>query len=333
MNSKNSVAKPIADGTTGLPGILVGHYSDHAALTGCTVVVLPRACHYAVHVMGGATSFRQVAGIVRNHSVDVADAILITGGSAFGLDATGGVLEWLEGQGRGTRVGSMRVPSVPTAAVFDLFVGDGDVRPRGKAGLSACKEASEGLVIEGRIGAGTGATVGKLLGLNRASWGGVGVSGIRLEKGVVVTAVAVVNAFGNVYDPKTGEFLAGARADDGQPTDSDELVMAGVMDDRLRSLTNTTIGVVLTNAGLDQRACARAAEMAGQALPGCIRPCQTAVDGDMVFLASTGETEADPHQIGTAGRKALSRAIVRAVTRGQRDGPATPGDTLGGKSM
>ncbi|NOZ00393.1 MAG: peptidase S58 family protein, partial [Deltaproteobacteria bacterium] len=270
-------------------------------------------------------SMRQVSALVPNHSVSAADAVLVCGGSAYGLDAAGGVLAWLEEQGRGTRVGSMRVPSVPSAAVFDLFTGNGRVRPDRAMGRDACLDAREAGILEGRVGAGAGATVGKLMGLERAAWGGVGVAGVELPGGLVVTAMAVVNAFGSVRDPETRAFVAGAFADDGLPADPTELVMAGVMGERLRSMTNTTIGVIVTNASLDQDACRRAAVMAGQALPDCIVPCQTMVDGDMVFAASAGEIMADPHQVGIAGRKALSRAVIRAVTAGERTGPSRPG--------
>lgn len=320
-------------GETGIPGVLVGHSGDPGALTGCTVVILPTASTYGVHVSGGAVSTRQVSALIPAHSVEVADAILVAGGSAFGLDATGGVLSWLEEQGRGTRVGSMQVPSVPSAAIFDLFAGDGTVRPDQRMGRSACQDARDRGVAEGRVGAGTGATVGKILGLARASWGGVGIAGLELPGGVRVTAVAVVNAFGNVHDPDTGLFIAGSIADDDEPADSDELILAGLLGARMRSLTNTTVGVVVTDSALNPAFCERAAIMAGQSLPNCIRPSQTMVDGDMVFVVSTGSAEIDPHQVGVAGRLALSRAIVRAVTAGDRKGPPTPGAMMKGEHV
>ncbi|MBL6975246.1 MAG: P1 family peptidase [Deltaproteobacteria bacterium] len=325
MNQTQSVARPIPPGTTGIPGVLVGHGTYRQALTGCTVVLLPAAGPYNVFATGGAVSTRQVSALVPNHSLPVADALMVAGGSAFGLDSTGGALSWLEQHGRGIRVGSMQVPSVPSAAVFDLFVGDGTVRPDQDLGRLACEDAKDSGIAEGRVGAGTGATVGKALGLARAAWGGVGMAGVELAGGVVVTAVAVVNAFGNVHDPLTGAFVSGAVADDGAPADAGELVMAGLMATRLKALSNTTIGLVVTNGALDNAGCSRAATLSGQALANCIRPCQTMVDGDAVFVASAGDREVEPHQVGVAGSLALSRAIIRAVTEGVRDGPPSPG--------
>ena len=311
-------------------GARVGHAQVGEAPTGCTVVLLDAPAPYAALASGGGPSTRQVSALHPHHAVTTADAFLVVGGSAYGLDAAGGVLRWLEAKGRGTQVGRMRVPAVPTAAVFDLFVA-GTVRPDASTGAAACDAATADGVLEGRVGAGAGATVGKILGIDFASWGGVGTASVELAGGLVVSAVAVVNAFGNVHGFDGGACVAGARDGAGGFVDVEAAIGAGAFTARRRELEreaseggNTTIGVVVTNGRLDPGACGRAAVLVSQALPMCIHPCQTAVDGDTVFVASTGTVEAEAHQVGLAGREALARAIVRAVTAGRRDGPEFP---------
>lgn len=287
-------------------------------------MVLPRAVPYAVHVGGGASSLRQVAAQVPGHSVTVADAFLVTGGSAFGLDASGGVLAGLEAQGRGTAVGRMRVPAVPAAAIFDLYVGDPKARPDGAMGSAALAAARPGTVAEGRVGAASAATVGKILGLDRASWGGLAVATVRLDGGLVVSALAVVNAFGNVVDPRTGAFVAGPRDGLGGFADTEEAILAGALSRFASAPSNTTVGIVVTNGILDRSRCLRATWLAAQAMPLCLRPAWSALDGDTLFLAATGEVPAEPHAVGIAGREALARAIVRAVTLANPPGSDWP---------
>ncbi len=314
----------IQEGSFHCPGVRVGHAGDADLGSGCSVVVLDHASRYAVHVGGGAASLRQVAAVFAGHSVTMADAFLVSGGSAYGLDATGGVLRALEAAGRGTPVGRMVVPAVPSAAVFDLFVGS--TRPGPEMGAAAVVDARFADGREGRIGAGSGCTVGKLLGLDRAMWGGVGVATAVWPDGLTVSALAVVNAFGNVRDPDSGDFVAGARDGAGGFVDAERALIGGWMG--LASGTagqNTTIGVVVTNGTLDGVGCTRAATLAATALPDCIRPCWTGVDGDVVFLAATGRQVADAHQVGIGACRALQRAIVRAVTVANVDGPL-PGD-------
>ncbi len=327
-----SVLRPLPWGCTGIPEVRVGHADDRVALTGCTVVLLPRASPYAAHASGGGVSTRQVSALVPHHAVPWADAVVVCGGSAYGLDAAGGVLAWLEERGRGMPVGTMRVPSVPAAAVFDLFVGDGRVRPDARMGRAACEAAQEEGVAEGRVGAGAGATVGKALGLARACWGGVGLAGVEVPGGAVVMALAVVNAFGNVHDPDSGRCVAGARNDDGTFADAEALVVRGALGARVRDLASsaapahTTVGVVVTGAALTVEECARAAVLASRAIPWCVRPSETAVDGDIVFFVSCGDGGGgDGQALGVAGRVALSRAIVRAVTGGGTGTPAAVG--------
>ncbi|MBM4396554.1 MAG: P1 family peptidase [Deltaproteobacteria bacterium] len=292
-------------------GARVGHSGVAGAPTGCTVVLFERACAYAAEATGGAASSRQVSALLRDHSVTVADAVLVTGGSAFGLDAGGGAMRWLEERGRGIAVGSMRVPAVPTVTVFDLAFGKKGAWPGVETGYAAC-EAAGTVVAEGRVGAGSGTAVGKVLGPGLAMWGGVGAAHVEIGT-LVVGAIAVVNAFGNVHDPGTGRCVAGARNPAGGFADAEEVILTGALGGRLRAVDATTVGVVVTNGRLKPVECRRAAILASQAFPACIRPCQTAVDGDTVLLASAGEVEADSHQVGIAARLALSRAIVRAV--------------------
>jgi L-aminopeptidase/D-esterase-like protein len=318
---------PVDEGVFDCPEVVVGHACNPARSTGCTVVVMPRASPYAVHVGGGASSLRQVAGLVPGHSVAVADAFLVAGGSAFGLDASGGVLAGLEAAGRGTAVGRMRVPAVPAVAIFDLYIGDPKARPDVGMGAQALANALPGPVAEGRVGAGSAATVGKILGIDRASWGGVGVATVRLADGLVVSALAVVNAFGSVVDPRTGAFVAGPRDGLGGLVDTEEAILAGALSRFVSSPSNTTIGIVVTNGTLDRDRCSRAAWLAAQAMPMCLRPAWTAVDGDTVFLAATGRVAAEPHAVGIAGREALARAIVRAVVMANPpgcEGPLVP---------
>jgi L-aminopeptidase/D-esterase-like protein len=232
-------------------------------------------------------------------------------------------MRFLEARGRGTRVGAMRVPAVPSAALFDLFVSTSGARPDAATGLAACEDARTEGVAEGRNGAGAGATVGKIAGIDRAVWGGVGTAHVVLPGGLVVSALAVVNAFGNVHDPDTGACLGGARDGAGGFLDAEAMVLEGFLAARARALAaaagedtsggNTTIGVVVTNGRLDGGGCLRAAGQASLALADCVRPCLTALDGDTVFLAATGAVEAESHQVGLAGRRALARAVARAV--------------------
>lgn len=305
----------IEDGWHGPDGVRVGHATHPDSPTGCTVFVFPRASAYGISVTGGAASTRQVSALMRGHSVSTADAFLFVGGSAYGLDAAGGVMRRLEALGRGTHVGGMFVPSVPTAALFDLPLNPGGARPEAPLGAGAFDAAVEAGVAEGRIGAGAGATVGKVLGPPGAMRGGFGAATVRLPGGLVVAAGVAVNAFGNVVDPATGRFVAGALDGQGDIADAERIVLAGALRERfVEAASNTTLGLVVTNGRLGPRACGRAAVLASQAFPLCIRPCQTAVDGDLVAVVSAGDVPTEPHQIGLAGREALARAIVRAVT-------------------
>ena len=307
-------------------GLVVGHVTDAEGATGCTVVrgaSGPFRC--AVHVMGRATGTRELALLAPDQLVDRVDALLLAGGSAYGLDAAAGVMRWLEDRGRGFPVGDGVVPIVPGAVVFDLGpLGRFDARPTPAMGHAACG-AGRPDPDEGSVGAGTGATVGKAAGPAFAMTGGVGVGGSDAD-GLVVRALAVVNALGDVRDG-SGRIVAGARDREGRFLDSMQHIARGT-DDRpqFASLAgrNTTLCVVATNAALDRVQLGSVARAASAALYRRITPVGTAFDGDLVFATAPveGGVTAAPPRVEALAVLALEEAIERAVrTR-------APGDIL-----
>ncbi len=308
----------MSQGITAVPGVCVGHASVSGGGSGCTVVLGP--FRGAVEVRGLATGSRELPTLAADHVVPRVDAILLTGGSAFGLAAADGVMAWLAERGRGYDTGLAVVPIVPAAVVFDLR--DGRARPDAATGRAACEEASDGPVEEGRIGAGAGTTVGKLAGREHASPGGVG-SWAREVGSFQVGALAVLNAVGDVRDAH-GVIVAGARDADGTFLDGERRLRAG--DDAPRPGlpgTNTTLAVVATDAPLSQVDLGRLARMATNALSRRITPVHTPFDGDVVFAVSTSAEpeEMDRREVlrlGSAAQHALEEAITRAVTVGAR---------------
>lgn len=305
----------------GLDGLRLGHASDVAARTGCTVLLGP--FRGACDVRGFATGSRELDSLSALHVVPQCNALVLTGGSAFGLAAAEGVVAWLEEQGLGYDVGVARVPIVPAAVIFDLRTGRSNRRPDAAMGRAACESARPWPWAEGAVGAGTGATVGKLLGPERASPGGFGCW-IEGDAGRVVLAVAVVNAVGDVLD-RGGRVIAGARDEQGRFVDSArKLREEGVSSalGRLRETppgTNTTLAVVATDAPLARDALQALARMAGSAMARRISPVNTPFDGDIVFALSTAtRTEAvspsDLLELGVTASWALEQAIERAVT-------------------
>jgi L-aminopeptidase/D-esterase-like protein len=245
--------------------------------------------------------------------VDRVHAIFLTGGSAFGLDAAAGVMRYLESRGCGFRAGRIRVPIVPSAVIFDLNLGSPHARPDPVMALRACRHASAD-VVEGSVGVGTGATVGKLLGIRCATKGGLGFQSLSMTGGVVVQALAVVNAFGDVVHPRTGSIIAGARVSphSGRFAGTAERMFRG----KVRSsfgATNTTLAVVMTNASLDKVQTTKLAQMAQDGLARAICPVHTQFDGDLVFALSVGEKHADLNALGTTAAEVTAGAIVRAV--------------------
>lgn len=298
---------------TAVPGIRVGHAQNEEALTGCTVILCEDGAVGGVDQRGGAPGTRETDLLRPLHRVEKVHGVLLTGGSAFGLDATGGVMRYLEERGIGFDVGVARVPIVPAAVIFDLAIGRGDVRPDAAMAYQACLNATTDPVVEGSVGAGTGATVGKILGMPNATKAGVGSACVEIANGLFVGAIAVVNALGDVIDPRTGAIIAGARSEDGF---ADTLqVMRQFQAMTSASSSNTVIGVVATNAKLSKEEANKVAQMAQDGLARAVRPAHTMYDGDTIFVLSTGEIKADVNLIGAFAAEVFAEAIVRSVRR------------------
>ncbi|HJQ24712.1 MAG TPA: P1 family peptidase [Blastocatellia bacterium] len=301
-----------AGAITDVPGIRVGHAHDLAARTGCTVVLCGDAGAVAgVDVRGAAPGTRETDLLAPENLVERVHAVLLTGGSVFGLDAACGVVGWLEARGVGFDTGVARVPIVPAAVIFDLAEGDAQVRPDARMGYAACERASDQVTEEGRVGAGAGATVGKALGITRASAGGIGMASMTLASNVTVGALVVVNAFGDIVDPASGHILAGARSPRGGWLDTQRLLESGPPASPLSVMQNTTLAVVATDAALTKAQARKVAAMAHDGLARAIKPIHTMFDGDTIFALSTGDRQADVTTIGAVAAETVARAVVR----------------------
>ncbi len=302
---------------TDVPGIRVGHATDLEALTGCTVVLCEDGAVGGVDQRGGAPGTRETDALYPMHLVQRAHAIVLSGGSAFGLEAATGVVRYLEERGVGFDTRAAKVPIVPAAVLFDLSLGDPKVRPDAAMGYAACQAASDGPVVEGNVGAGTGATVGKIMGMGQAMKSGLGTASIHLGGGLLVGAIVAVNAFGDVIDPNTGKILAGARALVGGETFADTLAvmktMVGKAALRFAGRGNTVIGVVATNARLSKEETNVVARMADDGLARAIRPAHTMLDGDTIFALATGKKKTDVNTVGAYAAEVMVTAIERAV--------------------
>jgi L-aminopeptidase/D-esterase-like protein len=295
---------------TAIEGITVGHATNTTARTGCTVILCPSGATAGVDVRGAAPGTRETEALRSGRLVQKAHAVLLTGGSAFGLDAAGGVVEYLEARNVGFPAGPVRVPIVPAAVIFDLSVGDAKVRPGRAMGYQACLNATNEPVAMGTVGAGTGATVGKAPGVTSAP-GGVGSACVRLDSGLIVAAITVVNALGNVVNPTTGEILAGG-TENGNLVDITERLLDA---NNIVRGTNTTIGVVATNATLTPAEVNRIAEMAHDGMARAIRPAHTMFDGDTLFALATGaHPGSNVNTVGILAAEVVAAAIVNAVT-------------------
>ncbi len=299
---------------TDIEGIRVGHCTDLEAITGCTVLLCEEGAVGGADIRGSASGTRELDALHPLHLVDRVHGLLLAGGSAFGLDAAGGVMQYLEERGVGFAVGVTRVPIVPAAILFDLRIGDFRVRPDQTMGYRACQAATSGPIEEGSVGVGTGATVGKLMGIECAMKGGVGTSSLSLPGGVMVGALAAVNAFGDVIDPKTGEILAGLR--DG-PSGTSLLDTAAQMRAGVRpggyARESTTLVAVATNARLTKVEATKLAQQAQLGLARTIRPVHTTLDGDALFVLATDRVSGDLNTIGLAAAEAVAQAVVRAI--------------------
>lgn len=296
---------------TDVPGIKVGHATDLERATGCTVILCEAGAVVGVDQRGGAPGTRETDLARPSHLVQQAHAVVLAGGSAFGLAAADGVMRWLAGRGIGYDAGGVRVPIVPAAILFDLDLGDPRAYPDAEMGWRACEAARSGPVEEGTVGAGTGATVGKILGIRHAMKGGVGTAAETLGTGLVVGALMAVNALGDVIDPANGQIIAGVRLPDGRFADTVSILRQGALGGFTASAT--VIGVVATNARLDKEGACKVAQMAQDGLARAVRPSHTMYDGDTIFALATGEREADVTLVGALAAEAVASAIVRAV--------------------
>ena len=312
---------------TSLQGILVGHYTDDKRPTGCTVVLCAQGAVAGVDVRGAAPGTRDTDALSPSNTVQEVHGVLLTGGSAYGLDAAGGVMRWLEERGHGFPVGPAIVPIVPAAVIFDLWVDDFSktrpvstqnprIRPDAQAGYLACQAANSEPVQQGNVGAGAGATLGKLNGPDCAMKGGIGSASLCVH-GVTVAALVVCNALGDVVDPQTGKLLAGARvsADSRDLLDIVKAQLNGHSISKPQAGSNTTIGVVATDAVLTKPQAHRLAQVAHDGLARSIRPVHTPMDGDTLFALGTGTSgqAADMMLLSTLAAEVTAMAVVNAV--------------------
>jgi L-aminopeptidase/D-esterase-like protein len=322
---------------TDIPGIEVGQVQDEEALTGCTVILCRKGAVGGVDVRGGAPGTRETDLLNPINLVSKVHAVVLAGGSAFGLEAASGVMKYLAEQKIGYGLGASRVPIVPAAILFDLGLGKSSRHPDLEMGYAAAASARTGPVAEGNIGAGTGATVGKIFGMAGAMKSGLGTASLDIGGGVIVGAIVAVNAIGDVVDPATGRILAGAR-----PTKLGPLKLggAGQFADTMKvmksfagrtilgvaSRSNTVIAVVATNAKFTKAEATKMAQMAQDGLARAIRPAHTMMDGDTIFSLATGEQKEDVNLVGAYAAQTLKQAIIRAVKTATPSGglPAYP---------
>lgn len=316
---------------TDVRGIEVGHAQNDEALTGCTVILCRKGATAGVDVRGGAPGTRETDLLNPINLVQKVHAIVLSGGSAFGLEAAGGVMRYLDEQKIGFNTGAAKVPIVPSAILYDLNVGRADVRPDLAMGYLAASQASSTPPAEGNVGVGTGASIGKMFGGTLSMKAGVGTAGMSIGGGVIVGAIVAVNAFGDVIDPQTGSILAGLRSGKVGPLKvgkkdrfADTLaMMKGALGRTLlgfASRANTVIGVIATNARLTKSQATKVAQMAQDGIARSIRPAHTMLDGDVVFALSTGAKNADVSVIGALAAEVMAEAVVRAVTKAKTAG-------------
>ena len=296
-----------------IEGVFLGNAQNHEAATGCTVVLCPEGAVTGVDVRGGAPGTRETDLLKPENYVEKIHAVLLAGGSAYGLDAAAGVMQYLEETGAGFDVGVARVPIVAGAVLFDLPCGDAGVRPDKAMGHAACLDASNGEFLTGSVGAGTGATVGKVFGMEYAMKGGLGVRFVKTGN-LVLGAVVAVNCLGDVVDPGSGEVLAGARCEEtGEFLQSEAGLLRQAESAKNLFAGNTTIGIVITNAKLTKAQATKVASMAHDGYARTMRPSHTMLDGDTIFVMSVGEVQADISAVGALSAEVVSQAVVCAV--------------------
>lgn len=311
---------PSLGAITDVPGIEVGHFTDTRRPTGCSVVIARQGAVGGVAVRGAAPGTRETDLLEPGNTVSQVHAVLLSGGSAWGLDAAGGVMRWLDEQGIGLNVGPARVPIVPAAVLFDLTLGDPTIRPDAHAGYAACQNASSQAPDQGNVGAGSGASVGKLFGMQRAMKGGIGTASVRVGD-VTVGALVACNALGDVIDPHTGALIAGARHENGLSLcDTRRSLLAGVPPLPILAGTNTTIGVIATDAKLSKTQAQRLAQIGHDGLARSINPVHTLSDGDTLFALSTGMSHnaCGMTVLCVMAAEAVALATVQAVMAAQK---------------
>ena len=316
---------------TDVSGIEAGHAQNDEALTGCTVILCRKGAVGGVDVRGGAPGTRETDLLDPINLVQKVHAVMLAGGSAFGLDAAGGAMRYLEEKKIGFNTGAAKVPIVPSAILYDLNIGRADIRPDAEMGYQACLAASKNKVKEGNVGAGTGASVGKLFGAKQAMKCGLGSASVKIGAGVVVGALVAVNAFGDVVNPNTGEIIAGLRSANAGPirigtkgyfANTLEMMRGGLGRAIMgfASRANTVLGIVAVNASLTKAEATKVAQMAQDGIARTIRPSHAMMDGDTVFALATGGKKADTSTIGAFAAEALAQAIVRAAQTAQSAG-------------
>ena len=311
-----STQSPARSGLTAVDGLKVGHHTLTARPTGCTVILAEKGAVASVDVRGSAPGTRETDLLDPVNTVQQVHAIVLSGGSAYGLDTASGVMRYLEEKQIGFAIAGGVVPIVPAAILFDLGVGDFKIRPDAACGYAASKAASTGAVAEGNVGAGAGATVGKMAGRERAMKGGLGSAHLELQDGLVVAVLVAVNAMGDVIDPATGRIVAGTRTTDGRSlADVRTIIRSRPEELEQQPLQNTTLGVVATNATLTKAQAKKVAAMAHDGFARAIVPAHTSMDGDTIFALATGTNSgaANVDRIGAIAADLMSQAILRAV--------------------
>ncbi|MCH1983167.1 P1 family peptidase [Ruminococcus sp. OA3] len=304
---------------TEINGIKIGHAQDKQGATGCTVIICEKGAATGVDVRGSAPAGRETDAIKPGNICDAAHAVVLSGGSAFGLDAAAGVMEYLEERGIGFDVGMTVVPIVCGASIFDLTVGDSRIRPDRAMGRAACENASGKPVPEGNVGAGTGASIGKFMGTERSMKSGLGTYAVQLGD-LQVGAIVTVNALGDVFDLDTGRQIGGLLSPDKKELcNSEELMYQKYTADKNYFAGNTTIGCIVTNAKLDKTQMMKIASMAHDGMARTIRPVHTWADGDSIFAMATGEVAADANAVGTLAARVMGYAVNRGVQKAVGD--------------
>jgi len=300
------------DSITDVPGILVGHETNLEGGTGCTVLICKKGAFAGADVRGGAPGTREIPCLDPVNFVQKAHAIYLSGGSAYGLDGASGVMQYLEEKNIGLDVGVGLVPIVPGAVLFDLPVGSPKIRPDKEMGYRACLNANSGAVPEGSVGAGTGATVGKPLGMDYVMKGGLGSASYK-RGDLVVGALVAVNCFGDIREPETGRIIAGMLSKDKKSVYGALRYILESPEEKAKVYTNTTLGIIATNAKLDKAGAAKVAQMAQDGFARAINPIHTMYDGDTIFCMATGEVEGDLTTLGVIAAEVMARAIIKGI--------------------